>query len=144
MVSTHGIRYAINLMINELRSKYYLELRNTHQFDNAFQRGFVFLNRKNIDLREIRKNAIQMYYKEVISPNLRSVITDANLMKTNRIYLCGGAMYYQDWSIVSTRNSAVLPNFRFWIIRRHWRSRGYALNSLRRQTEKRNRLSVLI
>ncbi|MDD4115533.1 MAG: ParM/StbA family protein [Massilibacteroides sp.] len=131
MVSTHGIRYAVNLMINELRSKYYLELRNTHQFDVAFQKGYVFLNRKNIDLRELRRNAIQTYYNEVISPNLRSVINDANLMKTNRIYLCGGAMYYQDLidcfnnEFGSFTQISVLDNPDTLA------SRGYALNSLR-------------
>lgn len=96
MVSTHGIRYAVNILINELKSKYYLEMRNEHQFDDAFQRGYVYLNRKNIDLREMRRNAIRTYYEQVISPVLRNVITDQHLMKTNRIYLCGGAMYYQD------------------------------------------------
>lgn len=96
MISTHGIRYAVNLMINELKSKYYLELRNTHQIDEAFKRGYIFLNRQNIDLREIRKSVIQTYYQEVISPNLRSVINDSNLVKANRIYMCGGAMYYEE------------------------------------------------
>jgi len=54
------------------------------------------LIRKNVDVREIRKNALRSYYNEVISPNLRNVINDKNLMKTNKVYLCGGGMYYQD------------------------------------------------
>lgn len=131
MISTHGIRYAVNLMVNELKTKYYLELKNTHQFDEAFQRGYVFLNRQNVDLRELRKNAIQTYYQEVISPSLRSIINDTNLAKTNRVYMCGGAMYYQElvdcfkeefgsfMEIVVMDNPETLA------------SRGYALNSLR-------------
>lgn len=131
MVSTHGIRYAVNLMINELRSKYYLELRNEHQFDDAFQRGYVFLNRKNIDLREIRKNAIQTYYNEVISPNLRSVINDTNLMKTNRIYLCGGAMYYQELIDCFQAEFGEFTKLTVLDNPETLASKGYALNSLR-------------
>jgi plasmid segregation protein ParM len=37
MVSTHGIRYAVNISINELKSKYYLELRNEHQSTTLFR-----------------------------------------------------------------------------------------------------------
>ncbi len=131
MVSTHGIRYAVNLMINELKSKYYLELRNTHQFDDAFQRGYVFLNRQNIDLREIRRNAIQTYYNEVISPNLRTIINDTNLMKTNRIYLCGGAMYYQD--LIDCFNNEFGGFAKLTVLDNPetLASKGYALNSLR-------------
>lgn len=131
MVSTHGIRYAVNILINELRSKYYLELRNAHQLDEAFQRGYVYLNRQNIDLREIRRNAIRTYYEQVISPVLRNVITDKNLMRTNRIYLCGGGMYYQDLidcfheEFDGVAQMEVLENPETIA------SKGYALNSLR-------------
>ncbi|SEL26840.1 ParM/StbA family protein [Parapedobacter koreensis] len=131
MVSTHGIRYAVNILINELRSKYYLEFRNAHLFDDAFQRGYVYLNRQNIDLREIRRNAIQTYYNEVISPNLRNVITDANLMKTNRIYLCGGAMYYQDLIDCFRNEFEGIAQLEVLDNPETLASTGYALNSLR-------------
>jgi len=131
MVSTHGVRYAVNILINELKSKYYLELRNAHQFDDAFQRGYVFLNRQNIDLREIRRNALQTYYNEVISPNLRSIITDANLMKTNRIYLCGGAMYYEDLVDCFKNEFANIAQIEVLDNPETLASKGYALNSLR-------------
>ncbi|PPK99219.1 hypothetical protein [Parapedobacter indicus] len=131
MVSTHGIRYAVNMLINELKSKYYLEFRNAHLFDDAFQRGYVYLNRQNIDLREIRKNALQTYYNEVISPNLRNVITDTNLMKTNRIYLCGGAMYYQDLVDCFKNEFANIAQIEVLDNPETLASKGYALNSLR-------------
>ncbi len=131
MVSTHGLRYAVNIMINELRKKYYLELRNAHLFDDAFQRGYVYLNRQNIDLRELRKRAIHTYYNEVISPNLRNIITDANLMKTNRIYLCGGAMYYQDLIDCFNNEFGNIAELRVFDEPETLASKGYALNSLR-------------
>jgi len=96
MISTHGLRYAINYMINELSKNHYLGFRTAHTLDEAFQRGYLFIDKKNIDVREIRKNALKSYYNEVISPNLRNVITDKNLTKANKVYLCGGGMYYQD------------------------------------------------
>jgi len=96
MVSTHGLRYAINYMINELSKSHYLEFRTAHTLDEAFQRGYLFIDRKNIDVREIRKNALKAYYNEVISPALANVINDKNLTKANKVYLCGGGMFYQD------------------------------------------------
>lgn len=131
MVSTHGIRYAVNLMINELKSKYYLELRNVHQIDDAFQRGYIFLNRQNVDLREIRKRMIQTYYQEVISPNLRNIINDSNLVKTNRIYLCGGAMYYQELVDCFIAEFGQFMEITVLDNPETLASKGYALNSLR-------------
>lgn len=131
MVSTHGIRYAVNILINELKSKYYLEFRNAHLFDEAFQRGYVYLNRQNIDLREIRRAAIQTYYNEVVSPNLRNIINDANLMKTNRIYLCGGAMYYQDLIDCFRNEFDSFAQIEILDDPETLASKGYALNSLR-------------
>ena len=87
MISTHGIKYAINLALNELSKTHYMEFRSPHLLDEAFQKGYIILNRKRIDLREIRKNAITNYYNEIISPYLKEVINDTNLMKTNKIYL---------------------------------------------------------
>jgi len=131
MVSTHGIRYAVNIMINELKKKYYLEFRNAHLFDEAFQRGYVFLNRQNIDLRELRKNAIRTYYREVISPNLRNVITDANLMKSNQIYLCGGAMHYEDLVECFQEEFGNIAQLHVLDDPETQASKGYAFHSLR-------------
>ncbi|HEY1024626.1 MAG TPA: hypothetical protein VGE26_05630 [Sphingobacteriaceae bacterium] len=131
MVSTHGIRYAVNIMLNELKKSYYLEFRNAHLLDDAFQKGYIYLNRKNVDLRELRKAAIQVYYNEVISPNLRSVITDANLMKTNRIYLCGGGMYYQDLIDCFNNEFGEIAQLEVVANPESLASKGYALNSLR-------------
>ncbi|GGH30038.1 ParM/StbA family protein [Sphingobacterium alkalisoli] len=131
MVSAHGIRYAVNIMINELKSKYYLEFRNAHQFDDAFQRGYVYLNRQNIDLREIRRNAIRTYYEDIVSPVLRNIITDKNLMKTNHIYLCGGAMYYQDLVECFREEFEGIAQLEVVENPETMASKGYALNSLR-------------
>jgi hypothetical protein len=131
MVSTPGIRYAVNILLNELRKSHYVEFRNAQLVDDAFQKGYIFLNRKNIDLRELRKNAIRTYYNEVISPSLRSIITDANLMKTNRVFLCGGAMYYQDLLDCFNEEFGEIAQLKVVANPENLASKGYAINSLR-------------
>ncbi|HEY9533951.1 MAG TPA: ParM/StbA family protein [Mucilaginibacter sp.] len=131
MVSTHGLRYAINYMINELQKSHYLELRTANTLDDAFQKGYLYINKKNIDVREIRKNALRAYYNEVISPNLRNVITDKNLMKTNKVYLCGGGMYYQDLVDCFKAEFDEIVQLEVVSDPATLASKGYALNSLR-------------
>src|SRR5690606_3777034 len=131
MVSTHGMKYAVNLMISELEKTHYLGFRNAHLIDEAFQKGYIILNRKNVDLRELRRNVLRAYYNEVISPNLREVINDANLMKTNKIYLCGGAMFYQDLVDCFKSEFGEVAQLEFVTEPASLASKGYALNSLR-------------
>jgi|GEM_PF-88222 len=95
-ISTKGLRYAVNLMMNELGKKYYLELQNEHQFDQAFQKGFLFSNRKRVDLRETRERVLQQYYQDVISPALRKAFQDADFQRADKLYLVGGGAYYED------------------------------------------------
>lgn len=95
-ISTNGLRYAVNLMMNELGKKYYLELQNEHQLDQAFQKGFLFSNRKRVDLRETRERVLQQYYQDVISPALRKAFQDADFQRADRLYLVGGGAYYED------------------------------------------------
>lgn len=131
MVSTHGVKYAVNMLISELEKSHYLGLRNAHMLDDAFQKGHIILNRKTVDLREMRRMVLRAYYNEVISPNLRNVITDKNLMKTNKIYLCGGAMFYQDLVDCFKNEFGEVAQLEFVTEPASLASKGYALNSLR-------------
>lgn len=131
MISTHGLKYAINMLISELEKSHYMGFRNAHLIDDAFQKGHIFLNRKNVDLREMRRNVLKAYYNEVISPNLRNVITDTNLMKANKIYLCGGAMLYQDLVDCFKNEFGDIAQLEFVTEPASLASKGYALNSLR-------------
>jgi len=131
MISTHGLRYAINYMINELSKTHYLGFRTAHTLDDAFQRGYLYIDKKNVDVREIRKNALRSYYNEVISPNLRNVITDKNLTKTNKVYLCGGGMYYQDLIECFKNEFGEIVQLEVVSDPAALASKGYTLNSLR-------------
>lgn len=96
LISTHGINYAINLLKQELEKKYYLAMQSEHQLNEAMVRGFIILNRKKIDLREMRRQILKSYYNEIISNALRKVISDKDLTTANRIYLAGGGILYED------------------------------------------------
>ena len=131
MISTHGLRYAIYYMINELSKTHYLGFRTAHTLDEAFQKGYLYIDKKNVDVREIRKNALKSYYNEVISPNLRNVITDKTLTKTNKIYLCGGGMYYQDLIECFKAEFGEIAQLEVVSDPSALASKGYALNSQR-------------
>jgi plasmid segregation protein ParM len=95
-ISTHGIRYAINNITQELNKKYYLQLKNEHQIDDAFIKGSIFINRKRVDIAVMRKEVLLQYYREVVSPILRGHFTDMDFESCEKIYLLGGGAYYCD------------------------------------------------
>lgn len=94
--SAHGIRLAINNLSRELNKKYFLEMKNEHQLDDAFVKGFIFINRKNIDLKILRREILHLYYKEVVSPLLKKYFTDQDFGNCEKIYILGGGANYQD------------------------------------------------
>ncbi len=94
--SSHGIRYVIGNLTREMNTKYYLEMKNEHQMDEAFVKGSLFTNRRRIDLRDYRKSLLRQYYNEVVSPLMRQYFTDADLEQCSKIYLLGGGANYSD------------------------------------------------
>ncbi|WP_153800318.1 ParM/StbA family protein [Foetidibacter luteolus] len=94
--SSHGLQYAIDNLGKELSKKYYLEMRNNHQLDEAMMKGFIYLNRTKIDIKEQRKEILQQYYREVIAPLLRHYFTDRDYERCEKIYLMGGGVYYPE------------------------------------------------
>jgi plasmid segregation protein ParM len=95
-VSTFGLRYAINLITRELQKDNYLDLKTEHQIDQNFSEGTIILNRKRIDLKDLRKQVITQYYQDVISPSLRKAFTDRDFAKSADLYLAGGGANYTD------------------------------------------------
>lgn len=91
-----GLRYAINSAMKKLQQDYYLGLRTEHQFDDSFHKGNITLNRKRIDLSEVRKNALTEYYEDVISPLIRNAWTDEDFDKSSSLVIVGGGALYSD------------------------------------------------
>jgi plasmid segregation protein ParM len=96
MVSVTGIRYAVELAMRELMQTHYLGMQTEHQFDAAFQHGSSTLNRRKIDLRDVRRRALERYYEDVVSPVLRNAWTDNDFSRTNLLLLSGGGALYPD------------------------------------------------
>jgi hypothetical protein len=108
--SSHGIRYVINNLTRELNNQYYLELKNEHQLDEAFLNGSIFTHRRRIDLKDIKRNLLNQYYKEVISPLMRQYFTDSDLEHCSKIYLLGGgANYLELTDAVATEFKGFIP-----------------------------------
>ncbi|NWJ52254.1 MAG: hypothetical protein HXX14_15465 [Bacteroidetes bacterium] len=94
--SEKGINYAVNILENEIQKHYYLNLLTEQQIERAFQRGFFVINRRKVDITEIRKRALTSYYNEVISPAMRKKFTNEDFSKTTKLYLAGGGAMYQE------------------------------------------------
>ncbi len=92
--SANGIIYAIKLMAEELQKSYYYNILTDQQFERAFQRGSIIVNRRKVDLSELRDKILETYYKEVISPAIRRSITDEDFYDIDRIYIVGGGGLY--------------------------------------------------
>jgi len=94
--SAKGIIYAVSNLENELQKKYYLNLLTDQQIERAFQRGSIIINRKRIDLTDIRARALRSYYSEVISPNIRKKFTDEDFYRAKKFYLVGGGAMFPE------------------------------------------------
>jgi len=94
-LSTFGLRYAVKLLEAELMKTYYLDLKNEHQLDAAFRDGFIFLNRKRVDISELRSVVLKQYYSDVVSPGLRRVFDDNDFARASGMYLAGGGALFE-------------------------------------------------
>lgn len=94
--SSKGLVFAVNALENELQKKYYLNLLTDQQIERAFQRGRMMINRKNIDLKDLRGKALRSYYSEVVSPAIRKKFTDEDFYRAQKIYLVGGGALYEE------------------------------------------------
>lgn len=93
--SERGISYAVNILENEIRKEYYINL-SEQQIERAFQRGTFVINRRKVDVTELRKLALTSYYNEVLSPAMRKKFMDEDYLKTQKIYLVGGGAMYPE------------------------------------------------
>lgn len=56
----------------------------------------MMINRKNIDLKELRGKALRSYYSEVVSPAIRKKFTDEDFYRAQKLYLVGGGALYEE------------------------------------------------
>ncbi len=94
--SSQGLIYAVNRLEMELQKKYYLSMLTEQQMERAFQRGKMVINRKDTDLKDLRKDVLHSYYDEVISPAIRKKFTDEDFYRAKKMYLVGGGAMYNE------------------------------------------------
>lgn len=129
-VSTFGIRYAVNALTRELQKDHYLDLKNEHQIDQYFGEGSIFLNRKRLDLKELRRQVLTQYFRDVVSPSLRKAFTDTDFARTEDLYLAGGGANYTDLvDLIKEEFDGVL-NVHIPVNPEQLASIGYCYNSL--------------
>ncbi|HWB28627.1 MAG TPA: ParM/StbA family protein [Chitinophagaceae bacterium] len=94
--STYGLSYAVNNLNRELNKHYFLSMKNEFQLDDAMVNAHIVVNRKKIDLKPLRKEIIEQYYKSVISPAMRKYFADSDFETCENIYLIGGGANYEE------------------------------------------------
>jgi plasmid segregation protein ParM len=94
--SVPGIVYAVDLLKTELSNLLYTSMQNDYYFDKALQNGYIFLNRRKIDIMDIRKRVLDTYYDNIISPHMKRAFTDKEFSKAKAIYLSGGGALYPE------------------------------------------------
>jgi len=94
--SAPGMIYAIELLKKVLTQEFYSGMPEDYYFDQAMQSGFIFLNRKKHDLKDLRRKVLNQYYDNVISPSLKKSFTDKEFAKASGLYLSGGGALYPE------------------------------------------------
>lgn len=94
--SAHGIQYAIDNLSKELNKNHYLNMQNVHQLDDAMMKASIFIDRKRVDLKDMRKQILRQYFKQIITPLLRKYFTNQDFEACEKIYLMGGGAFYPE------------------------------------------------
>lgn len=95
-VSGPGIRYAVQTAIKDLLRTHNVGLNAEHLFDQGFKNGKIVLNRTAINIEEIRKKHLSLYFDQVIAPILSRTYTDKDYSNCRQIVLAGGGALYEE------------------------------------------------
>lgn len=94
--SITGMQYAVDLFMRSLATKYYLGLKTEKQLDISFRNDHIILDRKKVNISDLRKRILERYYKDIVSMGLRKSFTDSDFESANKIYLTGGGALFKD------------------------------------------------
>lgn len=94
--STRGIRYAINMMKEELQKDHYLGFKTEHQLNVAFKNGRITIDKRNIDITALRRKVLKSYFENIVRPALANAFEDSDFANCSKLYLVGGGAYYNE------------------------------------------------
>ena len=133
--SVIGLQYAIELFVRELSKSHYLGLKTKKQLDTAFQKDFVILDRKKVNITELRRKVLHRYYNDIIEPAMR-FFTDEDFDKAHSMYITGGGALYTDLVEEFTNEFDELCKVKVVDEPLTLTSRGYCLNSMKINSNK--------
>jgi len=94
--SARGIRYAINMLKEELQKDYYLNFKTEHQLNVAFQNGKININKRTVDLTALRRKVLKSYFENILRPALANAFQDTDFETCSKLYLVGGGAYFSE------------------------------------------------
>ncbi|OQY04835.1 MAG: hypothetical protein B6I20_02375 [Bacteroidetes bacterium 4572_117] len=128
--SITGVQYALDMFIQSLSKKYYLGLKTEKQFDVSFRNDHIILNRKKVNIVDLRKSVLERYYNYVVSPVLRRSFSDSDFEKANKIYLTGGGALFPELTDLFKEEFKDIASVEIVKNPLTLTSRGYSLNSI--------------
>lgn len=127
--SVNGLRVATKRVIERLQQEHYLDMLNEHQVDTAMREGSIIVGRRRIGLTDLRREVLQTYYQDVVSPALEKAFSGNDFGRAQKMYIAGGGAKYNVLvdafreEFGDILDVSVVPNPETFI------SHGYALNS---------------
>lgn len=92
--SGHGLRLAARRVINRLQREHHLDMLTEHQADRAMREDFIITGRRRVNISGVRREVLQLYYDDVISPALEKVFSGRDFGRATKMYIAGGGAHY--------------------------------------------------
>lgn len=133
--SARGIRYAINLMKEELQKNHYLGFKTEHQLNQAFQNGRININKRMVDLTAIRQRVLKSYYTNIVRPALANAFQDSDFETCNKMYVVGGGAYFSELTNQITSQYEGILNVQIPNEPEKMAVKGYCINTSRQSEQ---------
>jgi hypothetical protein len=96
MTSANGLQYATQLMADRLQQEHYLDMLTEHQLDMAMRKGSIVIGRKKMDLTDLRREVLNTYYDDVVSPALERAFSNRDFGRASKMYVGGGGAMFDE------------------------------------------------
>ncbi len=133
--SARGIRYAINMMKEELQKEYYLGFKTEHQLNVAFQNGKMNINKRTVDLTALRRKVLKSYFENIVRPALSNAFEDSDFATCSKLYLVGGGAYYSELTNLISQEFEGILNIEIPDNPDKMAVKGYSINTSKKVSE---------
>lgn len=133
--STHGIRYAINMLKEELQKDHYLGFKTEHQLNVAFKNGKINLNKRTVDLTALRRRVLKSYFENIIRPALSNAFQDADFATCSKLYLVGGGAYFSELTNLISEEFEGILSVEVPEEPEKMAVKGYSINTMKQNSE---------